>query len=242
MPTKETKEPEAKQEELWEDAGGEEADAEEDEPGDLAYGTEYSDETPEDAEVRLTLRLMQSLSEEVKSREAEEGQFVVSGVSDPVEKLVLVPIAGGTPRALRDKDTRELLCSSRDGKTGTGDPGGECKKCKLSQWGEKRKPPACSEIYAFMCYWPAEDVIVRFSCSRASAMVGQQIRGFARMRGYKKFAIEMTSIKKARNNDEYYIPKVKLLRTMEGIELPEHIRPAVALPEGEAKVTLKDLK
>ncbi|HZT29221.1 MAG TPA: hypothetical protein VFA33_05025 [Bryobacteraceae bacterium] len=36
-------------------------------------------------------------------------------------------------------------CSSRDGKTGQGTPGGECAKCPLAKWGSAGEAQACKE-------------------------------------------------------------------------------------------------
>lgn len=58
-------------------------------------------------------------------------------------------------------------CSSRDGETGVGDPGGDCASCPLAQWVDKDKP-SCQERLDVLLLTEHEDLPIYLSVPPSS--------------------------------------------------------------------------
>lgn len=82
------------------------------------------------------------------------------------ESLTVVPILYFKSRKRfeirEDSDgTNRVLCESRGGRVGQGDPGGVCASCNLKDWKDQpdgtRKPPECDPQHNFLLYIPDAD-------------------------------------------------------------------------------------
>lgn len=79
----------------------------------------------------------------------EEGQYFNTITREIYgEKVQVVPLLFFKGRLLFKED-EGLRCRSDDSKVGVGDPGGDCARCPLQQWGRDGEPPECSLLYNY---------------------------------------------------------------------------------------------
>lgn len=151
------------------------------------------------------LRLAQGTTKEVQAREAGIGQYVLSGF--PAEDTVLlVPLAvqlNRTRNAVDENGRINLkvapLCVAPTGVHGVGDPGIECAKCPLKDWGKKdpktgkSAPPSCTAGINVRAYSITHKMLVDFQFKGRTFRNGQFIQQQGMMRGYGNFALQFGS-------------------------------------------------
>lgn len=139
------------------------------------------------------LKLVQKMSVETDEG-IPAGSIVNSVTKDTIgvldkssngSKVTIIPILNGRSRVLYTpiEEGAGWLCSSPDGKYGTGMPGGECAICPKSQWirTEKgTKAPECTEYFNIYCLVRDYDSPVPLVASfgRTSAQAGRQLINF----------------------------------------------------------------
>ena len=166
------------------------------------------------------LRLMQGLSEAVSEGEAQSGQWMLDGF-EPSDEVLLVIGDAGKYRNLRDEDSRDIVCSAADAKTGVGDPGGECAVCPHSKWTENEKggkmlPPACSEGYSFTVFSLADHMVGRLNLERTGLNAAKaMIRDSKAAGGWGKRVFRLSSRHVTRSNRSYYQAQAKVVRDQE---------------------------
>lgn len=140
-------------------------------------------------EPRVTL--VQAMSELATSGEAQPGS-IAHGADGYVyaakgEAMTIVPLLYFKSRRRfeqRDDDdmANRILCESRGGRVGNGDPGGQCSTCAYSEWSDRpdgtRKPPECDPQHNVLVYVPDADAahqLAIISFARTSYPAGTKL-------------------------------------------------------------------
>ena len=172
------------------------------------------------------LRLMQGLSEAVTSGEAQSGQWVMDGF-EPTNEVLLVVGAAGKYRNMREGESREIVCSASDAKTGVGEPGGECSICPHSKWTDNPKeggrmlPPACSEGYSFMVYSLTDSMFGRLNLERTGMNAAKSIIRDTKTAGeFGTRVFKLTSRHVQRASRSYYQAQVRVVKD---VAVPEDV-------------------
>jgi hypothetical protein len=175
----------------------------------------YSQEVQFDAEdVYIPrLRLAQGLTKEVQDGTAKPGQFLITGFG-PEEDVTLVPVGFTRTRQYRDpEDGSQMLCFSREGQTGEGDPGGECAQCPLSKWTEadgRRQKPACAFSYSYLFYSQNHDTITAFNFKGMAINAGKMLNTIVSHHGIGKIAVRLASETKQVRGNSFFVPSVSV--------------------------------
>ena len=118
------------------------------------------------------MQLVQAMSELATAGEASPGSiahgadgYIYAGKGEVVTVIPLLYFKTRRRYEERDEETdagvMRILCESRGGRVGNGDPGGDCGACTFSQWKDKpdgtRKPPECDAQHNFLVYVPSAD-------------------------------------------------------------------------------------
>lgn len=131
--------------------------------------------------------ITEGTSPEFKESLSKIGHFFVKGLNvdlgaNPLEVVVIMR-AHSRMRWRDIKDGGGIVCQALDGKKGVGDPGGECLKCNLKEWGTfegKSVKPQCDLYENF--------VIVERSALQAGEPTPMAISGSrTRLKGLKDF-------------------------------------------------------
>jgi hypothetical protein len=135
--------------------------------------------------------LIQAMSELATAGEATPGS-IVHGADGYVyaaknERMTIVPILYfKSRRRYEQRDDSDgvnrILCESKGGRYGQGDPGGTCSGCSFSEWKDKpdgsRKPPECDPQHNVLVYLPDADESHQFalmSLARTSYGAGTKL-------------------------------------------------------------------
>jgi hypothetical protein len=143
------------------------------------------------------LRLAQGLTQEVQDGNARPGQWVLTGF-EPTTEVHFFPQVMGRFRALRNAETRTLLCVSHDGVHGVGAPGGACQTCPLSQWtenpkGGKNLPPACTFGYRYVGWVKEYDTMAALELKGSGINAGKYINTCIQARALGNFGLKLSS-------------------------------------------------
>ena len=157
------------------------------------------------------LKLAQGLTTEVQEGIARPGQWILTGF-EPEDELTIVPLAFAKRRELRDPDTRDILCFSRDARTGEGTPGGECAVCPMNEWTEsddgKRVPPPCNFQYAYLVYAVDLDSMGALTFAKSGLSSGKMLNTIVAQRGMGRCAVKLSSSQRTGPNGKYHVPSV----------------------------------
>lgn len=158
------------------------------------------------------LRLAQGLTKEVQDGNAKPGEFLLSG-APPRSEIVATVLAIAKFRRYTTSDDGTVLCRSEDGKTGKGEPGGDCEECPLSKWvnaetkGGKNTPPPCSFGYRYLLevadYGQCIYEMKKTSIPAAKALNAMVIRF-----GYGRTQVSFRAQKGTGSRGSYYTPVV----------------------------------
>lgn len=167
---------------------------EEFQPGQMAYGESLDFDL---SELRIPfLRLGSGMTPEVKERKANEGQWLLQG-HDPVDQVEFVVTGVTRFREYRDAVTQDTYCRSGDGVIGVGAPGGICKNCPLSLWGEKDpatgrgKPPLCNAGFSYTVYSLTHEQPAILSLRKTQIAAAKVINTMLHLRKAKNFVCIM---------------------------------------------------
>lgn len=150
------------------------------------------------------IRLTQAMSDDVTSGERRPGELVhsITGEVYP-QPLEFVPVMVSITRSRFVDRTR--VCFSPDGRTGIGDPGGDCATCPLAQWrrgtdGQPDSPPECARGYQYVVFLPGHEplpmaLILAKTSTKAGKKLNYMLKAYAR-RG----SVFSVSAKKQQNN------------------------------------------
>lgn len=165
------------------------------------------------------LKIAQGLSPEVRDREAQPGDFILSGFG-PEESVTLV-IAGFT-RARRyvPQNAQKATCWASASPPlpliGQGEfKGRACDECPLSQWGRNEEtgrniPPACNEIDEWLCYSITHGLPVRYPL-KGMAMKGSRfLKQLWNAMGPGQYAVDVTAKSVSQNGRTWQEPDFKL--------------------------------
>lgn len=100
------------------------------------------------------LVVLESLSPEIREKAGSAGELLVKSLNrnlgpGPIEVVVL----SRTSSQIKWKPLNDgggIVCKAEDGKTGTGDPGGDCSVCPQRQWQGQGKAPLCDQYENFL--------------------------------------------------------------------------------------------
>lgn len=174
------------------------------------------------------LRVAQGMTEEVKSRTASIGQFVVSNFP-AYDKVVLVPLGAQDIRQYKPDPKKPPMCQAPTGDFGFGNPGGPCDLCPLSQWGEyneatgKSVPPACKEGVTVRFYSITHRSMVDFIFLAGERSKGAFIQQQAMSFGWSGFAVEMSTQEKSNSKGSWFVTNLQMLQ-----DVPEDQKPIAA--------------
>jgi hypothetical protein len=159
----------------------------------------FLENAPEGREAAPRIHLIQPLSEAAQDGEAKPGQLIHNltgkAFTDPGGDCTVIPLYYWPNRVLfppRDAGTSQILCSSLDGNSGVGLPGGNCPVCPKSQWGtgsegRENLPPECISYHNFGFLLPDESEGERLaiaSFGKTSYKAGRTI--LSRLRSLKQ--------------------------------------------------------
>lgn len=155
------------------------------------------------------LRLAQGLTAEVLEGTAKAGQWIISGY-EAVDEVLVVPLLFGRMQELRDQDTREMLCFSRDAKIGTGSPGGACVGCPFNEWtgGKNRRPPECSFMYAYIVFSWTHDVLASIAFQRTQIPSGKMLNTIVQRTGLSKGVVKLAATQREGKRGVFFVPVV----------------------------------
>jgi len=172
------------------------------------------------------LRLAQGLTPEVTRGEAEMGQWVLLG-NDPVDSVTVVPLVYGKGRVCKedpkDRDS-EIVCTSQDGHTGVGNPGGDCARCPMAAWGPKNKkgksaPPQCNQHYSYGMWSETHQAIIMLNMEKTQLAVAKQLNTVLMQKGFGTIILELGSASKTGPNGEYKVPTFKVVKPSDADEI-----------------------
>lgn len=184
-------------------------DPDDDDPGEALERTDgekamqtsrsYTSKTDFDrSEIQMPkLRLGQSMSPEVQEGDAQLGQWIVTGF-EVEDEVTIVPVGFMRGRTLVEEDV--IVCSSNDQVTGVGDPGGDCGSCPKAQWGKPKRgssknvPPPCTPYFSYLVYSITHQEVMTLDLKRTGMDAAKYINTVAQKRGFKNFAITLTSV------------------------------------------------
>lgn len=193
-----------------------------DTPSMTLADVEFVDEAIEDLGV-IRVRLAQAQTAEVRDGDATAGQFMVDGL-DPMATFRAQIIGRAKQRTLwyenEDDGERVIVCIAMDGKTGTGDPGGDCDECPMSKWGSNRQRPACDEQHTYKMYLPDYDVEAMYTMTGRALSPGNAHRQLNTMRqsrgSFSNFEVEFSAKEMGSNARRSYVPKVRIAQAASG--------------------------
>lgn len=170
------------------------------------------------------LALCQSMTHERKKNDPkyipglEEGQFF-NNVTRKIygDKVNIVPVFFFRTRIRFNPldDGGGIRCSAQDGKHGTGDPGGDCSRCKLQLFSDG-EPPECTEFKNLAAIvvpekgLPAVEDALVVSFKSSGLATAKSWNTMIRQRGLDHWASVFTLSSATKKNDkgEFFVPKV----------------------------------
>ena len=173
----------------------------------------------------IRLRLMQSNSQEVSDGDAAAGQYWLDGYGVVDTPLKVYPLGQQPGRTYFDKDTRDILCRSangrvgivtEDGEEGTG-YGGDCSPCPMSSWNPK---PACTEHIDIAMQLPDYNVLAVYRFASTHIRIAELINTHRHMHGWGLFAEHLSSIEATRNKFRFFKPRISLIGTRASLDEP----------------------
>lgn len=185
---------------------------------------QYSSDAPQFSPDEITvpqLRLAQQMTPEVINGDAAAGQWVIIG-GTPAEAAIVIPLAGSRARELYDQERNAKVCvatvpftASIDSMVGTGEPGGPCPKCPLSQWTEdprssKNKPPICGLIYSYHIWDVTHQAVARVDFKSTGMGAAKLINSIIATQGWSNFAVKLGSSQQKVRQGVIYVPTVSI--------------------------------
>jgi len=148
-------------------------------------------------------RLAQGLTPEVLEGLVQPGSFILPG-GEAVSELVGTITAVRKSRVLwnRSEGTAEVQCSSQDGETGYGDPGGPCNECPMAQWTDK--PPACTLSYEFLLLQESGAPVTIVMSTRSASQTIGMLNLALRAKGEVPVTIRSQLVQKG--SKRFYVP------------------------------------
>ena len=175
------------------------------------------DYVPDPTKLQIAqLRIAQGMTEEVRARKANIGQFVLTNYAAQ-DKVILIPFDAPDIRQYKPDPKKPAVCHAPTGDFGFGTPGGVCELCPLSQWGEynevtkKSKPPACKEGVLVRAFSITHRALVDFIFLAGERNKGGFIQQQGMTFGWSQFAIEMTSTEKSNAQGAWFVPQIEML-------------------------------
>lgn len=177
--------------------------------------SEFLDFDSEDLHIPR-LRLLSGQSQEVTEGKGRSGQFLIFGHA-PVDAVELVIVATTPYRDYRVGEDRVQMCKSNDGKVGIGDPGGICKLCSKSKWGEKNpitgksKAPECSDGFSYQIYSLTHGDMAVWDLSRTGLDAARKINSSLKIRKYRNFVVLVgTEQRDGPARSKYHVPIIEV--------------------------------
>ena len=171
-----------------------------------------------------SLRVAQGMTLEVKDRKAAIGQFVLTNFP-AYDEVIIVPFGAPDIRVYKPDQKGPVLCNAPTGDFGFGNPGGVCKDCSLSHWGElnpmtgKSSPPPCKEGVMVRAYSITHRCIVDIQFLAGDRSKGGFIQAQSLSLGWGNFCIKLTTVAKSNDKGSWFIPQIEMLN-----EIPEEHR------------------
>lgn len=182
---------------------------------EIAQGFNRDIEEPTNPNEFPRIRLMHGIMEEVADGKARPGQYLVDDIDTPFDELVALPWGHNVRRRLwMDVDGEDqVVCSSNDGVTGEGDPGGACNKCSLADW-DGNSPPACEISKTYLMWLPEQNLWAQWMLRRtALRTAGKTMNQLVLSHGWEKFAVRITSVlNQPKKGAKYQIPRVEFVK------------------------------
>ena len=155
------------------------------------------------------IRLAQGLTPEVQAGAAKPGQWIIPGF-EPFDSVTVVPLLFAKRREYRDEEGL-LRCTSDNSYEGTGDPGGVCEECPMNKWTgsrDKRRPPACTFMYAYVVYIVETDSVALLHFKKTSIGVGRMMNSMVAQKGMRQIAIRLMAQSQSGRKGSYFTPKI----------------------------------
>ena len=173
----------------------------------------------------IRLRLMQSNSLEVSDGDASSGQYWLDGYGVVDTPLTVYPLGQQPGRTYFDKDSRDILCRSANGKVGEvttdGDEGanygGDCSECPMSSWSPK---PACTEHIDIAMQLPDYNVLAVYRFASTHIRIAELINTHRHMHGWGLFAEHLSAMEATRNKFRFFKPRIALIGTRASVDAP----------------------
>jgi len=164
------------------------------------------------------VKVMQTLSPEVRERTAEEGDIINSLTGDKLNDKVFVPVFKFNNHILwRDRsEGGGILCMARDGKHGVESDGTQlicavCRKCEFDNTKTgKEALPTCTKYINFFGFFEGERLPIIMSFSKTNYNEGKKLYSLAKvsMQNMWNNGYTVVSKKQAKAGNEWFIMAV----------------------------------
>jgi len=198
-------------------------------PG-TAINSEFSDADLMDDSAGITMSLQRikipgggTLMFEVRGDDPENPEYVRT-----IEGVILYnhPTGAYWPGGKTDDETSPPLCSSADGVTGVGNPGGDCASCQLNAWGSGSggKGKACKNMRVLYILQDGEIMPVQLTLPPTSIRPYNDFHNIvftARRRGTCGSIVQIGLKKMSNGKDDYSVATFKKIGDFEGEQLAQ---------------------
>lgn len=162
------------------------------------------------------VKVCQTLSPEVRSREANEGDIINSLTKEKLNGKVFVPVFKFNNNVLW-KDRSEgggIQCIARDGRFGQMSDGttlmcSQCRRCEFDNTKQgKEALPTCTKYINFFGFFAGERMPIILSFSKTCYNEGKKLYSLAKvtMQNMWNFGYKMNEKKMAKGGNEWFIP------------------------------------
>jgi hypothetical protein len=172
------------------------------------------------------VRLAQQQTPEVAAKEANAGDFVMTGF-EALPRITIVPLLWAKTRlyAVGNGNDRKVLCSSADAEVGIPSVppdeifryGGVCEQCPAFAWtpkpggGGKNNPPACDENHNYIVYVIEHNMLAEMRFKKTGIKTAQMMNTVASGRAFGYFAVELYGTKPPNAPMPYWAPVGKVI-------------------------------
>lgn len=167
------------------------------------------------------LRIAQAMTEEVKQKKAQVGQFVLTNYPAR-DEILLIPFDVAPVREYKPDPRGAAMCHAPTGRFGFGNPGGACVDeddnplCPLAKWtsqgeGMPNKPPVCKDGLVMRGYSVTHRSMIDFRFMGASKRDGNFVYQQGISFGWTAFGLKMTAVEKDNKKGSWYVASLEML-------------------------------
>lgn len=174
----------------------------------------FEDEDSDDM-IIPRIKMCQTLSPEVRDKEAEEGDIINSLTKEKLNGKVFIPVFKFNNNILwRDRsDGGGIICIAREGKIGQESDGStktcaSCKRCEFDNTKQGRDAvPTCTKYINFFGFFAGERMPIILSFAKTNYKEGKKMYSLAKvtMQNMWNHGYILNEKKQAKNSNEWFI-------------------------------------